>query len=256
MISQLFTDWDENPTIITLGSVQAPVSDIQFPTITLCEQPDGPVQNWVYPEKALNAIGFECYPPPDWYAEYGVEPNYPTCNGTAQLFREDFKWIPKYVHWHFRTPLLEGNYDFVTVDTRLNDTEVDMALEIMSNRTDFIDYLKASVEANFGHANTFEDFITEMWNNEGGDGERANVTDATLAKLKAHLTTAKIMLSAGYDKNLGFGTLLSMFENVFMRGNSKSLDLDTIVFIPIHYNDLQDQRANAGSTTWKESSTN
>ena len=36
-INQSVTDWLENPVQTTLDSIAAPIEDIQFPTVTVCQ---------------------------------------------------------------------------------------------------------------------------------------------------------------------------------------------------------------------------
>ena len=36
-IKDSFISWDDQPTITTLDSIAAPIEDIQFPTVTVCE---------------------------------------------------------------------------------------------------------------------------------------------------------------------------------------------------------------------------
>ncbi len=221
MISQLVSDWDNNPTIITLGSVQAPISDIQFPTITLCENPDGPIQNWVYPEKILNALAFECWKPKWYYAEYGIDPPYPACNGTAKQFREDFRGGIKLILDYFVSAYESGNRDFIPEFTWIWTYEWDTVMNIIGNKTDvteFIAYFDNAVLDSFAYSTSFEEFLSDLENTKDTDGSRANPNNEEWKKLMAHLTAAKIMLSEDNEKELPFGLLLTMFENILLPG--------------------------------------
>ena len=40
------TNWYENPTITTLVSSSNPVSEVQFPTVTVCQEKQGTINNW------------------------------------------------------------------------------------------------------------------------------------------------------------------------------------------------------------------
>ena len=53
-------DWNENPTITSLDSIAAPINDIQFPTITVCNDKLHEIQdNWSFLESILNFLDFD-----------------------------------------------------------------------------------------------------------------------------------------------------------------------------------------------------
>ena len=53
-------DWNENPTITSLDSIAAPINDIQFPTITVCNDKLHEVQdNWSFLETILNFFDYD-----------------------------------------------------------------------------------------------------------------------------------------------------------------------------------------------------
>jgi hypothetical protein len=79
LINHAFTDWANNPVITTLDSIAAPITRIQFPTVTVCMDNNSPPDNWAFAETLLNVISFEC----DFQF-------YPTCGNTTDV-REDFK---------------------------------------------------------------------------------------------------------------------------------------------------------------------
>ena len=54
MISYTFNDWEEHQTITTLDSIAVPIEEVQFPTVTVCPNPESPPDNWSYLEKILN----------------------------------------------------------------------------------------------------------------------------------------------------------------------------------------------------------
>ena len=58
MINQAVTQWSDNPVITTLETISAPIIDIQFPTVTVCDQK--PADNWGPIEKVFNSLAFEC----------------------------------------------------------------------------------------------------------------------------------------------------------------------------------------------------
>ena len=53
-------DKNENPTITSLDSIAAPINDIQFPTITVCNDKLHEIQdNWSFLESILNFLEFD-----------------------------------------------------------------------------------------------------------------------------------------------------------------------------------------------------
>ena len=68
-----------------MDSIAAPVIDIQFPTITVCQDENKPPDNWAPLELLLNNLAFECN-------ENDIYPHLPSCNKTTKI-REDFKFL-------------------------------------------------------------------------------------------------------------------------------------------------------------------
>ena len=77
MINQAFTQWAEYPVITTLETISAPIDEIQFPTVTVCDQK--PPDNWGPLEKVLNSLAFECS-------------GYSNCKESTEI-RQDFKFL-------------------------------------------------------------------------------------------------------------------------------------------------------------------
>ena len=87
MICQAFVEWSEDPVITTLESISAPINEIQFPTVTVCEEI--PPDNWALPEKILNLLAFECKRESD---KDGHNPTSECTNSTKKI-RDDFEFI-------------------------------------------------------------------------------------------------------------------------------------------------------------------
>ena len=79
LINQAFTQWSENPVITTLESISAPIDEIQFPTVTVCDEK--PPDNWGLLEKVLNLLAFECSI---------LTPN---CTESTKEIRNDFEFL-------------------------------------------------------------------------------------------------------------------------------------------------------------------
>ena len=67
-----------------MDSIAAPVQDIQYPTITVCQDENKPPDNWALLELIFNNFAFEC--------EYSTYYGLPPCNSTSKI-RSDFKFL-------------------------------------------------------------------------------------------------------------------------------------------------------------------
>ena len=56
MISQSVNDWTENPVVTSIDTVEAPISDVPFPALSVCHPSPNFHQNWQVPELILNFI--------------------------------------------------------------------------------------------------------------------------------------------------------------------------------------------------------
>ena len=59
LINNAFIDWNENQTITTISSIATPVQETQFPTVTVCQNPDTPPDVWSFLEKLFGQIRLE-----------------------------------------------------------------------------------------------------------------------------------------------------------------------------------------------------
>ena len=81
LVLQSFSDWNSAPVITTLDSIAAPIHDLQFPTVTACQNDKRPPDRWAYLENLMNLIAFECS---------GII--HAGCENTTKL-RRDFKFL-------------------------------------------------------------------------------------------------------------------------------------------------------------------
>ena len=58
MIQKSLLDWNENQTITTIESIATPVQEVQFPTVTVCQNQKNRPDNWSFLEKLLNILDF------------------------------------------------------------------------------------------------------------------------------------------------------------------------------------------------------
>ena len=94
MINTAFEGWADDPTITTLDTIAAPISDVQFPTVTVCNNElENPPDNWGFLENFMNLMPFtSCF-------------NNETCN-EAKVVREEFRFLTKHVMDEFLKWLL------------------------------------------------------------------------------------------------------------------------------------------------------
>lgn len=60
IISQSLQQWSNTPTITTLATISAHVSEIQFPTITICPETGSLPNNWGYIKILLDRLQYNC----------------------------------------------------------------------------------------------------------------------------------------------------------------------------------------------------
>ena len=94
LISKAFEGWANEPTITTLDTIAAPIDDVQFPTITICnDYIQNPPENWGFLENVLNQWEFQCN-------------DHEACKRTDPL-RKDFDFILKSIGDKFTKWLLK-----------------------------------------------------------------------------------------------------------------------------------------------------
>ena len=84
MMRSLLKEWEAHPIITTIESAALPVSNIPFPTVTVCPD-NAEIDNFALVQKITNLLKFQCL---DSVSRF--TPTYPYCNETLAL-REDFK---------------------------------------------------------------------------------------------------------------------------------------------------------------------
>ena len=105
-IHAAFKEWHESPIITTLDSIAAPVTSIQFPTVTVCQEEFHPKDHWAILENILNLVAFECMDDPNiLYSEERY--SLPLCDETAKV-REDFQFLITSVTDFFINQLKNG----------------------------------------------------------------------------------------------------------------------------------------------------
>ena len=102
-----FADWSANPVITTLDTIVAPIEEIQFPTVTVCQDESKAPDNWAFLETVMNSIAFKCYDPT--IKKRKKVKNLSTCSTTRSI-RKDFRFLLTSIVQTFHKALTyEGN---------------------------------------------------------------------------------------------------------------------------------------------------
>ena len=117
-LKSAFQDWEDEPIITTVDSIAAPISKIQFPTVTICQDEYKRPDNWAFLETILNYVAFEC--------RDDVLDNFPDdepCDKTVKI-RKDFHDLIQTVADKFKgwimNPKLETTAVYDVLDNKLN----------------------------------------------------------------------------------------------------------------------------------------
>ena len=96
-LKSAFKDWEDEPIITTVDSIASPISKIQFPTVTICQDEYKRPDNWAFLETILNKVAFECR---DDTRHVGYGDDVP-CDKTVKI-RKDFHDIIQTVAGKFK----------------------------------------------------------------------------------------------------------------------------------------------------------
>ena len=58
IIKESYEDWNSNPILTTTEEIGASLTEVDFPTTTICHEPKYQVDNWELPELILNFFSF------------------------------------------------------------------------------------------------------------------------------------------------------------------------------------------------------
>ena len=53
-------EWNNSPVITSVDNIETPLTDVQFPTMTICHEPQYQADNWALAEMILNFFEFNC----------------------------------------------------------------------------------------------------------------------------------------------------------------------------------------------------
>ena len=123
LLNTSFSDWSEAPVITTLDSIAAPIRDLQFPTVTVCQNEERPPDRWAFIETILNLLAFECSPENDKVFNVILQ----RCEPTEKV-RKDFKFLLDQIATDLKSWII------------FNKDTKDSPLAILSYKTDDVNY--------------------------------------------------------------------------------------------------------------------
>ena len=120
IVKSAIDDWNKNPVITSLDSIATPIDDVQFPTVTVCNDKGNEVHdNWAFIESLLNFLHFYCDTPSAqiYMGEY--------CNGT-NLLRHDFKYLFESIldinkAWLFQEDNFKASLKSFEIETKIGN---------------------------------------------------------------------------------------------------------------------------------------
>lgn len=119
MIFKTIDDWNEEPVITTISSIDAPVTDLLFPTVTVCSDPYKPANPWAFISNVLDLMDYNC----------GKIKN---CKDDS-WYEHDFKFLPKVLF----QPLSKYVEDHIEIENMtINLDPWPMTNAILNNFTD------------------------------------------------------------------------------------------------------------------------
>ena len=81
VIKSAFEEWTDNPVVTTMDSIAAPITNLQLPTVTICNDEEKIPESWAFLEQILNFASFRC-----------PEGSFDRCL-TTKTIRDDFKFL-------------------------------------------------------------------------------------------------------------------------------------------------------------------
>ncbi len=209
MITNAVEDWQENPIITTLDSIAAPISDVQFPTVTVCREQFSPPDNWAYVEKVLNAFAFECYKDAH---DYNNEQKFPTCNDSQSL-RDDFKQITRELVVYFKRMVLKNNNNAPgVIKAAVNDHTATTVKLIQQKEIHFSKLMSAFIE-DFVVYSRLKQLLANL---NPAYADPKSGTDGASKEFKkivmAHIMTGALMTMT--NNRMPFGSYLVNFLNL------------------------------------------
>ena len=135
MSAESLNDWNQHPLLTTIGSFDAPVIDLLFPAITICQEQFTPSNPWNLISNILNYASFDC------------SNNSSTSCSNSKFFEEQFSFLPELLYNRI-DEATESLFEKSDADIQTEFEPITLTNSILSNITS-IAKLKNSVLTDF-----------------------------------------------------------------------------------------------------------
>ena len=209
MIKESFDDWHHDPILTTMDEIGAPLSDVYFPTITICHEPKYQVDNWALPELILNFFSYE--------SENDIE------------LRKDFQPLLNKIFDIIETEIEQSSLDFKKVSNKIHSNPLNrfylkhIMQWLLANQTTVIeleDLLKNSI-GKYGHGITtfkfrvyrFRHYLSKFMPKPTGDYQCSKTIHTSCEELEVQVTKLVIKAYALANRFEGIGTMIRHFAH-------------------------------------------
>ena len=155
MITSAFNDWAKNPVVTTMDSIAAPITNLQFPTVTLCSDEYEMPNSWAFPEMVINFTSHAC--------DNG---NYPKDCETLKRLRNDFNFLWEPILDDFKGVFFQNRMDIINTSLLNWDWTSGTALDEDYNYYDYYQYYQDKDNLKCDGGNVCQDFLAEMMTNK------------------------------------------------------------------------------------------
>ena len=143
-----YNDWQENPVITSVESIDSSLNEIQFPTLTFCHDDYFQPDQWALTEMVFNAFEFNC--------DVKIDPG---CS-KSQALREDFK--PFFKMMYDQISALIDQVSFENLDSVVGEKFINQIFQaILQNKTN-LSGLENILQDSVGKFTTYSRFIQEF----------------------------------------------------------------------------------------------
>ena len=203
MINNSIQDWNRNPVLITVDNIETSLSEVDFPALTVCNEPQYQPDNWALPEMVLNAFAFVCNP------KYSPE----DCQKTEAL-RKDFKPVLNAIFDELSQLVTKSKFHYESLEKYFLQSKVDAVIQsILANLTT-IQKLEDTMKSSIGKFGTYHQFIYNFVPESKENVECKKDCLKLKNKVLILLFKAQVL---GFNSRMGFGT--------YLRQNAKLLGI-------------------------------
>ena len=198
MINESVHEWNENPVITSVDSIESPLKEIDFPAITLCHEPQYQVDNWALTEMIFN------------FFEFGCTSSDFECKGSEAL-RKDFQPFLDLIFDHVTEKIDDTLLDEESLHRVIRDKNVeDVVQAILANITS-IEELEDVMKTSIGKFSSEVTFIKKFVPKTIEKHACENDCQKLYGKARMLLFKAKVFKLMS---SFGFGTLLRNFASI------------------------------------------